>query len=349
MDSIDWNETWELVQAKMGDAITKAAGTCKAVWNTIRTVGPFVVAQSDQASQALARHNARLAMVEAGEDFLKQELANYAEASKELLSEYGEATPKKKLQIQKDLEYFDQRVRQINIGVLAIGYAQTNADDPGTAKSTAQEEISPHWMDKFNELARVRNEDWRENLLARALAAESVSPGSVSPRTLWFLGTLEESMFRAFATLLDLCTAFDKTLVIPSPDPFRDRPIPGSSDSQEATIGKLLFLLSETGVLANTVTTRLTVYKGTRVARYGSECYLIESPETDLEVQGVLLSGLGQSVASFCERKFNPLGKEIVETWLKSLGRTKHTITPAELIGPNQYRKIGSPYAWLNT
>ena len=164
----------------MGDAITKAAGTGKVVLNTIKTVGPFAVAQWDRASQAHARHNARLAMVEAGKDFLKQELANYSEVSKELMSEYAEATPKKKLQIQRDLEYFDQRVRQINIGILAIGYAQTNADDAENTTSTSQEEISPHWIDKFNELAQVRNEDWRENLLARALAAESASPGRVS-------------------------------------------------------------------------------------------------------------------------------------------------------------------------
>ena len=56
-----------------------------------------------------------------------------------------------------------------------------------------------------------------------------------------------------------------------------------------------------------------------------------------------MLSGLGVSVASFCERKPNPLGKEILEAWFKSLDKTQHTITPAVPVGPNQYSKIGPP------
>jgi hypothetical protein len=193
---MSWEETWALVKSVTGDKLAKAAGVSKAIWNTVQAVGPYTVAQWDRASQAHARHRARIAMVEVGKDFLKEELAAYAAVKKDLLAEYGEATPKRKLQIQQDLEYLDRKQRQVSVGLLAIGYASTlGVDIPRSAGAgTEQRDISPHWIDRFNELAQLRNEEWRENLLGRALAAESASPGAVTPRALWFLGTVEENM-----------------------------------------------------------------------------------------------------------------------------------------------------------
>ena len=332
-----------LVTANVSAAIAAAAGTGKAVLNTIKAVGPYAVAQWDLASQAQARHNARLAVVETGKDFLKQELCNYAELSKELLSEYASATQRKKIQIQKDLEFIDQRTRQISVGILAIGYAQTIEDDTEQSQSKVQEEISLHWVDKFNELARTRNEDWRTELLARALASESASPGSVSPRALWFLGTLEEPIFRAFATILDLCTVFGGNLAIPNHQKFHERPLANSSSGRIDTIGRFLYLLTETGVLADGLSAKISFEKGVRVVTYGSEHFLIESPDTAWEVNGVLLSRLGESIASFCDRKPNPLGKEILDTFFKTFNKLKHTITPVACIGLNQYEKTGPP------
>jgi Protein of unknown function (DUF2806) len=63
----------------------------------------------------------------------------------------------------------------------------------------SQPVISDHWIDKFNQLARSKNEEWRQDLLSRALAAEAANPGSISPRALWLIGTLEEDKFQAFS------------------------------------------------------------------------------------------------------------------------------------------------------
>src|SRR5436190_1007516 len=77
-----------------------------------------------------------------------------------------------------------------------------------------------------SELARAHNETWREDLLARALATESASPGSVSPRALWLLGTLEASQFTAFAAILNLASRIDDALIIPSNGSFILRDVP---------------------------------------------------------------------------------------------------------------------------
>lgn len=336
---METGDSWALVVAKASGAVAAAAGTGKAVLNTLKAVGPYVVAQWDQASLAQAKHNARLAVVETGKDFLKQELCNYSEVSKHLLSEYVAATPKRKLLIQKDLEYLAQRVRQINIGILAIGYAQTYEDNTEMTRSEGQVEVSPHWVDKFNELARSHNEGWRAELLARALATESSSPGTVSPRALWFLGTLEEPIFRAFATILDLCATFGNDLAVPQHDTFHKRIIPDSSYDRTSTLGGLLFLLGETSFLADGLTCSMTFEKGVRIVSYGSEHYLISSPNTILELRGILLSKLGQSVASFCERKPCMLGREVLEAWFESLDKSQHTITPVVRVEANWYPK----------
>ncbi len=271
MDSIGAGDTWALVVAKTGGAIVAAAGTGKAVWNTIKAVGPYAVAQWDLASLAHTKHNARLAMVKVAKDYLKQELGNCADVSKELMSEFRAATPKKKLQIQKELEFINQRTRQINIGILAIGYVPLNADDTEEVKSEAQQEISPHWMDKFNELARAHNEPWREQILARALAAESINPGSVSPCALWCLGTLEEPVFRAFATILDLCTLIGNNLAIPKSTNLNKRVVSDSLHDKVSTIGRLLYVLNETGFLAESTTGVIVFEEGKQIVTYGTE------------------------------------------------------------------------------
>ncbi len=344
MDSIGAGDTWALVVAKTGGAIAAAAGTGKAVWNTIKAVGPYTVAQWDLASLAYSKHNARLAMVEAGKDFLKQELSNCADVSKELMSDYVAATPKKKLQIQNDLEFINQRTRQISIGILAIGYMPSNADDTEEVKNEVQQEISTHWMDKFNDLARANNEPWREQILARALAAESVNPGSVSPRALWYLGTLEEPIFKAFATILDLCILIGNHLAIPNSNKYNNRNVPDSLHDKVSTIGGLLYMLNETGFLAESSTGAIVFEEGKRIATYGAEHYLLACiPGETLEVRGILLSGLGQAIVSFCERSPRVLGFEIMKAWFESLDKRKHTTAPVVRIGSEWYDKSDAP------
>jgi len=330
---MDAGDSLALVIAKASGAIAAAGGTFNTVLNTIKAVGPYAVAQWDQVSLAQAKHNARLAVVETGKDFLKQELGNYAEVSKELLSEYATATPRRKLLIQKDLEYLDQRVRQINIGILAIGYTQTNGDNTEKTQSEDQVEVSPHWVDKFNELARSHNEGWRAELLARALATESASPGTVSPRVLWFLGTLEETMFHAFGALLDLCSDFGGHLAIPNYQPFNTRHLNSSGGLIPDTIGGLTFALGELGVLAELLQAVVQFDKCTCLATYAEKSYAIKSPETTLEIRGILLTVLGKSVAQFCDRKPNPLGQEILEAFLSSLDKAKYTVRPLVRVG----------------
>lgn len=317
----------------------------KAVWSVVKTTGPFVLSQWEEASKAYTEHKARLALVETGKELLRKELADLAEVKKGLFEDYVGATPKKRIRIEQDIEFIEGRIRQQNIGLQALAHLrdvpECEAGQETPPGASEEPTISPHWMDKFNELARARNEEWRANLLARALAAEATSPGEVSPRALWLLGTLEEKLFRDFQALLDVCTELSGTLLVPKVGDFLTQTIPGL---QEVTISHLLYRLSDLGVLGDHLTTTMTHRIGARTcARYDREQFIIDVTKVDLVIRGIPLTTIGSSVASFCERTPNILGKAIFDAWIQGLDKTSFTVTPVERAGQDLFKIIGPP------
>jgi hypothetical protein len=184
-------------------------------------------------------------------------------------------------------------------------------------------------MDKFAELARMRNEPWREDLLAHALATESSSPGTVSPRALWLIGTLEEDAFNAFATLLDLCSFIGGGLMIPNYDKFDRRKIPECPLGNDFVIGSLLYRLDEVGLFTDPITTTRNFQRGNQfLATYGTKRFIVTCTGSDLSVGGAIPTRLGDSIASFYQAKHNPLGQDIFDTWIDSLDKSKFPIQP---------------------
>lgn len=312
----------------MSNWLVKASDAAKSTWNVVRSIGPLLISQSDAASEAYARHQMRLASVEAGKELLLAEVLVLTDVKKELLQQYVAADSTERLRIKRDMEEVAASLRQLKVGAQALSYIATNdnkTDDPASpvGDSSAQSDVTQHWIDKFSELARTNNEPWREDLLARALAAESAQPGTVSTKALWLLGTMEEHHFVAFATILDLCSVIGGGLIVPLHNKFNLRPIPGCQLGPQIGLGHLIYRLQDVDLLADTLTTSKTIPKGSRLfASYGSNSVLIECTTQDLRIHGIIPTAVGMSVASFCDRKFNPLGKEIFDAWLTSLDKT---------------------------
>src|SRR5690606_9903590 len=120
---------------------------------------------------------------------------------------------------------------------------------PKSSNETKEPEkvITDHWTDKFNELSRCRNEPWRKELLARALAAESENPGTVPPRVLWVIGTLEEEAFRSFQSILNICSLIGLQLMIPNVTKFIETPI--DINNQALGLGQRLFQLNDRNII----------------------------------------------------------------------------------------------------
>lgn len=311
----------------MTNWISKTVSTGKTAFNIVKSIGPFLISQSEIASDSYVKHQAKLASVEIGKELIIDEAKTLNEVRKQLLTKFTESDAEDRIKIKKDIEYIEGNLRQLNLGQKALSYLPPPNDEHPEDQTTS--EITPHWMDKFNELARMRNEPWREELLARALATEASSPGTVMPRVLWLIGTLEEHLFHAFASLLDIASNIGGGLMIPKVSgDIANKPIPNCILGEEIQIGNLVYMLGDIGVLADSLTTKKTLRKGTKfIVRYFEHVYLIECKEQDLQVGGNIPTGIGNSIASFYEQKFNELGKEIFLKWIDGLDKSKFNIT----------------------
>ncbi len=285
------------------------------IFNTAKSLGPLIISQSDKASEAYQRHLGRIAQV----DFLKELLSNEIETRgavrKILLERYVDAPPEERVRIEGDLEFVDGITRQVHIAMKSLSYDSENSIPPNTEP---QKPIEDHWIDKFNELARKRNEEWRSDLLARALACEAATPGSVSPRALWLIGNMEESLFKALSDLLNLCVWMlpHNSPVLPHSKIQAFERIVANSNR---TVGNLIFQLGDLGVIADHLTSRRQYSEGNAfIAKYNQESYLI-NPKQRMEIMGILFTPLGESIAKFFNPTWNSNGYSVFKDWIESI------------------------------
>jgi len=232
------------------------SGVGQKTWNTIKSIGPLLISQSDKASEAYQRHLGRVAEVEVLRDLLKSEIETRSAIRRTLLEKFIAAPDEERVRIERDLEYVDGVTRQLNVVAKSLSYGSTGESPPEKTPEKPKQ-VEDHWIDRFNELARKRNEEWRSELLARALAEEAANPGSVSPRALWLIGSMERQLFRALSHLLDLCV-----WSYPKDSPFLphssiqafERKVDGTDEDTGLTVGHLLFRLGDIGVIAEHLT-----------------------------------------------------------------------------------------------
>jgi hypothetical protein len=328
------------------DLLKTITETANSTWNLIASIGPLLISQSDRASEAYSRHLLRVGNaktnVKAVDELIHREIDIYSKAKDQLVQKRIGADDFERIRINREIENIDCDIRQLGIAAGALNYlpaSQELADQVSKNQETPsleQKEISPHWLDKFNELSRARNEDWRAVLLSRALAVESSKPGTVSPRALWLLGTLEEPLFKAFATILDLCSSINDEQMIPVVpllnEVFTQKMlVPNCELGDQVAIGNLIYMLDDTGVLAASTTTENLPEGLCFFAAYNSHRYHIECSSASLVVRGPILTQLGSAIASLYPKKFNPLGEEIFKAWIDSLNKEQFTVTKVEV------------------
>ena len=287
--------------------------------NAIRALGPLLIAQSDKASEAFQRHLARASEAAAFGELLKTEVQLRAAVRRTLLERYVVAPDAERVRIERDLEYVDGKVRLLNIVSKSVLYDQR--ETAVTSAERAPKVIAEHWLDRFNELARLRNEDWRGELLARAFATEASVPGTVSPRLLWLIGNMEWPTFEALGTLLDLCIWFeDEHPFIPETEYQINVYGLRSDASRDAEH------VGDSGLVADGLF--LTIDKGEEVVvRYGESAYKVRA-KTALEINGVMLTPIGEAMAQFYESQPNRIGQKVFEEWRRDLRAQEAFVRP---------------------
>jgi hypothetical protein len=237
--------------------------------------------------------------------------------------------------ILRDLDFLEAEFRRISICVrstehlsefddrkLALGYegAQDNTNlDEDVAPPTTE-----HWVDRFNEIARLRLEPWRQELVSRALAAEATDPGSVSLRALWAIGMLDYRKFQAFSVLLDLSCVISNGYVIPNS--AQNLVIPKCDLGSDIRIGELIFELNDTDILGYRESHRHFKKGETVLASYRSDEFLVRSNLADWTTMGISPSPTGNVIAQFYTQRTHELGRKIFEQWLDGLRRRQFVV-----------------------
>lgn len=310
----------------MSAVLKPFTNAARSTLNVIRSVGSFLISQSDRASEAYAGHRARLASVDAARELLTEEGKALIEVKKRLLEKLVEAPSDERLRIRRDLDELSASSRQLNIGVKALEFLTETATHTEPDPPNKTPEIKQHWFDKFCELARAHNEPWREDLLARALAAEAKCPGTVSPQGLWLLGTMEEEMFHAFAIILDICFTLGVVYILPSFKDIYSLKIKSSFLDRKLTVSQLSFRLSNSGLIGDRYT-HLRCRKGKPInLSYGKLCYRICPLTNDLKIEGVTLTKMGTTIASFYKRKQKALGEKLLRKFVESIDANEVSI-----------------------
>lgn len=293
-----------------------------AAFNIVKTIWPYLVSQSEWASQKVAQHQARLSLVEVAKERVQFELQHLDEARRLVFERMSSNSPLDRLSAQQSFDYVAQVEERLDVARRALEYIAS----PKDGHESEINEISPLWVDKFNELANQRNEEWRKDLLARALAQESETPESVGPKTLWMIGTLTEKQFYAFATFLDISTIINNAYAIPSRDHVAET-FTSNYPVGNVTIGGLIYYLDDTGLFADAASVERKIsHPDPCIAKYDRTAIIAIAKDRVITIRGVIPSVAGSEIANFCDCQHHPLGQKIFDGWLASIERQGHGV-----------------------
>lgn len=277
-------------------------------WNFVKAIGPFLISQSEQVSKKYQSHRARLAEVDALKEFLSGEIELRKKMLGNLLQSYYAAAPRKRVGLERDIEHLEKKLRGARVSLTALGYAGSKP----VAQQGEIKEIPAAWLDRFNELASLRNEPWRENLLARALASEATRPGTVSARALWVIGTMSEKEFAAFGDILDWMIATkDESAFLPLEGidaalqfvglDFGAYRIPNGPNSGKK-FGSVAFDLSETGLVVFSDASKTWSAGEDLVLRSGQAEQKVKFAR-ECHVNAIILTDIGSTLSNFHDYK----------------------------------------------
>lgn len=309
----------------MNNPLAKITETGKSALRIIKAVGPLLISQSKEVSEAFAEHQLRLAEVDAARAFMLKEAESLAELRKNLRNSFYDSSTEERIRIKRDIEETDKEIRRLNIVSNALSRLPApkideNGNEAAGDSSSVKSDISPHWMDKFNEYARAHNEAWREELLTKALALEAQNPGAIGPRALWVIGTIDDYLFHAYASLLDVATNVAGGHIIPNFQDFNEHPVPNCALGADKAIGNLVFMLSDLGLIGDILSSQKQIPENVQfVATYGKNVTLV-STKKKLAIGGVIPTVLGETLAKLYTPTPNDLGAEIYNRWLDTLG-----------------------------
>ena len=182
--------------ASMPETAQKAAKTIgfppnRAVLRLLRVVLRGTLMLSDRLLERYLESEQRIAasrhLIESRKQILELQRME-AETYLELLKRDGDISVDR----FRSLEEFSRAMNEKRVLTRALERLAQETDREWVEEVADEDEISDSWYDRFRQIARMKNDPWREEVMSACLAREACEPGSISLRALWNVSMLEE-------------------------------------------------------------------------------------------------------------------------------------------------------------
>lgn len=306
----------------MTDPISvKGIGTAaKTCFSLVKGVGPLLISQFDYAKFKWLDYKQKQAQLAGYSEFFLAETRSLVELKQEQLRDSLTKTGIDRIRAEENVNLISKEINKLLVYSKIPTHTLYLESKNGQAEQVEHEQpigINDTWIDRFNELAGKLNEEWRQNLLAKAFAIEAITPNTIGLDTLFTIGMLDQKSFYFFDAILSCSIQLYESYFIPISDVALELEIDVNESTH--TISNIMYQLQHTGLIAYDENLGINLIAGNQIHfRYDDNILVAQSP-TNKHISSVIASRSGIALASLCEITPNEHGSKIFDLFEKEL------------------------------
>lgn len=298
---------------KLGSAIKVCASLVKAV-------GPLLLSQFDYSKLKYLDFKAKQAQSAGYAEYLIAEARTLVEIKAEQTRESFKKTGLERLQSEQNIKLISKEINKLLVYSKVPSHISFLEDNKESLENNATDdsiEINETWLDRFNDLASKLNEDWRQNILAKAFALEAEKPGTIGLDTLFTIAQLDQKSFYFFDAILSISLKLYEVFFLPLEKSTLG--ITLNVNGSEHDVGNILYQLKHTGLLIHEEGLGASLSPGNLVQFRYHDIVLAAIPPKQVHFAGIMTSRSGSALGTLCTVKPNDIGLEIFNSFENAL------------------------------
>jgi hypothetical protein len=176
--------------------------------------------------------------------------------------------------------------------------------------SSSKEDAS--WWDVFEMLARRSNEEWRRDLLARALLENDRQAGAISLKSIWEIGMMEADDFGCLAAFCDSALHIDgKPAILLEPDEQARFKYEFEDDHREMVLAHGISALIDAGLVSK-ASTQFDTDEPVELQHLSGPTWFSHAPQDNagssrhrIQIEAYFVNDVGLDICRLYEPKLN--------------------------------------------
>ncbi|PNB72473.1 hypothetical protein C1X64_19800 [Pseudomonas sp. GW456-E7] len=302
-------------------ASVKGIGTAiKTCVNLTKSVGPLFISQFDYAKFKYLDFKQKQAQVAGYAEFFFAETRALVELKSEQRRDSLSKTGLERIKAEENINLISKEINKLLVYSKVPTHIRYLELDQNQQEDVAVDEvinINDTWIDRFNDLASKLNEEWRQNLLAKAFAIEADKPGTIDLDTLFTIGKLDQKSFYFFDAILSASLKMYEVYVLPLEHDTLD--VEFDINGNKYNISNILYQLQHTGLLVydDKMGVHLESQKLVQF-RYQNDVLAAISPKNEF-IPAIVTTRAGSALASMCTITSSETGRKVFDTFENKL------------------------------